>query len=328
MKLTAIILAISLFSQQSHAKTYKLQTSLTGTKLINAFNWENKQADNGGVAYYQSYANAKKQGLVSVAKSGAVTLRVSTQQSASSRGSVRLVSKATFNSGGLWIFDVPHIPTGCGGWPALWFTGSNWPNDGEIDVIEGVHHISQNSISTHTGAGCKQQTGKNRGFTGNFMMSGANANVCDAYATNSQGCGVRSVSKTSYGQAYNAKGGGVYAMEWTSAGIKVFHWTKGSVPADIRQGKPNPAKWGVPDNFVASKSCNPFTHFKNLMLVINTNLCGVWGSGVWNQDLSYAGGARSCSAITGFSTCEAYVRSQGKKLGQMYWTINSIKIYK
>lgn len=309
------------------AYTYKLESSLTGNALLNFFNFQTGKADNGGVAYYLSLAKAKAAKLVSVnSKTGAVTLRVATTPKTSQRGSVRLFSKVSFSGGGLFIFDVPHIPTGCGGWPAIWATGSNWPTDGELDIIEGVNHMSMNSMSSHTNAGCIQ---KESGFTGKFMMSGSEQNNCNTYATNCQGCGVRSQSTTSFGAPFNAAGGGTYALEWSSAGAKTFHWLRGHVPKDITSGHPSPSSaWGVPENFVAASDCSPFEHFKDLMLVINTNLCGTWAAGVWDQDLSYAGGKGSCAAKTGFSTCEAFVANSGSQLSELYWTINSIKIYK
>ncbi|KAK4700409.1 hypothetical protein P7C70_g5838, partial [Phenoliferia sp. Uapishka_3] len=172
-------------------------------------------------------------------------------------------------------------------------------------------------MSSHTSAGCKQQTS---GFTGSFMMSSSDKNNCDAYGKKWFGA--------SSGAPFNGKKGGVYALQWDSNGVKVFHWLRGSIPSDVTSGKPNPSsKWGQPENFVAAGGCSPFKHFTDLMLVINTNLCGTWGSGVWSQDLSYAGGKGSCAAITGYSTCEAYVKSNGSKMKDMYWQINSIKYY-
>ena len=33
-------------------------------------------------------------------------------------------------------FDVPHMPEGCGTWPAAWETdGNDWPNGGEVDIV-------------------------------------------------------------------------------------------------------------------------------------------------------------------------------------------------
>lgn len=55
-----------------------------------------------------------------------------------------------------------------------------------------------NALSTHTSSGCTMQTS---GFYGTFMMQGSQKTDCDARATNSQGCGVRSKSKVSYGPA-------------------------------------------------------------------------------------------------------------------------------
>lgn len=53
------------------------------------------------------------------------------------RQSIRLTSKKSYNSG-LIILDLAHMPGGiCGTWPAFWTLGPDWPNHGEIDIIEG-----------------------------------------------------------------------------------------------------------------------------------------------------------------------------------------------
>ncbi|GAA6018617.1 hypothetical protein JCM11491_006168 [Sporobolomyces phaffii] len=310
----------------AEAKTYKLSQSLTGQSLLNAFTWQTGQSDNGGVAMYNSQASAKQKGLVKVDKSGAVKLAVSTQQYQSLRDSVRLVSKQTFSGGGLFVFDINHIPSGQGAWPALWFTGANWPQQGEIDVIEGVHETTMNALSTHTSAGCSMQQS---GFYGTFMMQSPQKTDCDARATDSQGCGVRSKSKVSYGPAFNKKGGGVYALQWSSAGIKIYFWSRNSIPSDVKAGKPKPSsKWGQPHFLVAGSTCNPFKKFSDLMLVINTNLCGVWASGTWGTSLAYAGQSQSPASITGHNDCASYVQNNGNAFKNAYWGINSIKIYK
>lgn len=254
-------------------------------------------------SYYNSYAKAKKKGLVSISKSGAVTLRVGTKKNQAMRDSIRLVgcciassyryhpltsfspfprpqvSKKTHDNGGLFIFDIAHIPVAYGAWPALWSTGWSWvstaysdrfgaprrsssigsdsaeafaelarsgpssppetaltlsaplqPNDGEIDIIEGVHAINMNSMSTHTGPGCTMGTS---GFSGKFMMATAQKNQCNVYASDSQGCGVRSASKSSYGPNFNKKGGGVFALLWAKEGIKIYQWPRNKIPADV-----------------------------------------------------------------------------------------------
>lgn len=50
------------------------------------------------------------------------------------RPAVRLISSNAYTHG-LFVFDVAHMPTGCGTWPAYWLLGNGpdpWPKYGEI----------------------------------------------------------------------------------------------------------------------------------------------------------------------------------------------------
>lgn len=49
-------------------------------------------------------------------------------------------------------------------WPAVWEVGANWPNQGEIDILEGANDVSPNQATLHTGAGCSMPN--NRAMTG------------------------------------------------------------------------------------------------------------------------------------------------------------------
>lgn len=74
-----------------------------------------------------------------------------------------------------------------------------------------------------------------------------------------------STSATSYGTAFNANGGGVYASLWTSSGIKVWYFATRDIPGDIRSGNPNPNAWGTPvANFAG---CDFDGKFKNMNIV-------------------------------------------------------------
>lgn len=42
-----------------------------------------------------------------------------------------------------------HIRT----WPAVWEVGDDWPNQGEVDIVEGVNNVSPNQATLHTAAG-------------------------------------------------------------------------------------------------------------------------------------------------------------------------------
>jgi len=52
--------------------------------------------------------------------------------------SVRISSNEKWRKG-LIIADFAQMPYGCGVWPAFWTVGANWPDDGEVDILEGVN---------------------------------------------------------------------------------------------------------------------------------------------------------------------------------------------
>ncbi|KAI6198249.1 Beta 1,3 (4)-glucanase [Aphelenchoides fujianensis] len=62
------------------------------------------------------------------------------------------VVKAGAYNHGLFLLDLQHMPGGqCGSWPAFWLYNINdWPQKGEIDVIEGVNCQTFNSMTLHT----------------------------------------------------------------------------------------------------------------------------------------------------------------------------------
>lgn len=102
----------------------------------------------------------------------------------------------------------------CGVWPAYWLLGGNWPNNGEIDVIEGVNLGGTDTITLHTKAGCSINTaGSQSGTT--LQNSDCNSNNAN------NGCGVTTTTPNAYGNNFNNIGGGVYAMQWESSGIYV-----------------------------------------------------------------------------------------------------------
>ena len=65
------------------------------------------------------------------------------------------------------------------------------------------------------------------------------------------GCSYASPAEdlTSFGNTFNAEGGGVYALEWDGDEIKMWHFARRQVPGDIvdrNHVTPNPKAWGPP----------------------------------------------------------------------------------
>jgi hypothetical protein len=178
------------------------------------------------------------------------------------RSSVRVTSVKSYNHG-LIILDLAHMPGGvCGTWPAFWMVGPNWPNNGEVDIIEGVNSQESNSMTLHTDAGCSITN--NKEYTG--TMTTTNCDVNAAGQALNAGCQINTPSTLSYGSGFNAQGGGVYATEWTSEAISIWFFPRGSIPSDITNGSPNSAGWGeATANF--SGGCDIDSHFQNQQIV-------------------------------------------------------------
>lgn len=79
-------------------------------------------------------------------------------------------------------------------------TAGNWPNNGEIDIIEGVNDQTTNDMTLHTSDGCS--------FSNSGSMTGYQASTnCYAYANGNQGCGVGTGNTQTYGTGFNNIGG-------------------------------------------------------------------------------------------------------------------------
>lgn len=74
---------------------------------------------------------------------------------------------------------------------------------------------------------------------------------------------------TSYGDVFNAVGGGVYALEWTSDVIQIWHFPRTGIPQDIVDKVPDPSGWGAPQALFGTSSCDVGTHFSNMSIVLN-----------------------------------------------------------
>ena len=240
------------------------------------------------------------------------------------RKMIRMYSRKAYNDG-LFVIKADHIPEGNGVWPAFWLTSKTkkWACGGEIDIIEGVNSIgpssSRNSSTLHTNDGsgvCRQD-----GVTGikNPMCSsdgGTQDKNCGCGRNEKcpyEGCGVELNSSSSFGQGFNNSGGGIYATELTSDGfITIWFFPKGTEPQDLINDTPDPSSWPNSDNVIKFKQCKG--NFKNLEIVLNTDLCGTWaGTNFINGDAK------------GIQACQKYIDTQD--LSKAYWSIDYIKVF-
>ncbi|WEW56102.1 hypothetical protein PRK78_001537 [Emydomyces testavorans] len=313
------LLFLLLLSVLLHDATafYELVDNYAGNALFGNFTFFTEPDPTQGFVKYVGESEARKNGLVGVSNSSYGNLALMgvdrTNVAPKGRQSVRITSKKAYNQG-LFIADFAHVPeTTCGTWPAFWMLGPNWPKGGEIDIYEGVNLEYQNSMTLHTGPGCTVT--RHAEFTG--RMKTTNCDVAAPGQNPNEGCQIGSHDPLGFGTGLNAFGGGVYATEWTSDGIKIWFFSRtAEIPFDIEQGEPEPDNWGPPTAHFTG-NCSFTQSFKDLRIVINTTFCGQWAGRVWATS--------PCASIT--STCEEFVANYPEAFLGSYWAIRSLKVY-
>ncbi|OJJ50315.1 hypothetical protein ASPZODRAFT_157215 [Penicilliopsis zonata CBS 506.65] len=294
------------------ALNYTLVDTYSGTEFFESFDYYTASDPTDGFVQYVDASTADMMNLTYASNSSAV-LRVdtSTENQTSGRMSVRLTSKNTYNDG-LFIFDVVHTPYGCATWPALWLTDpSNWPEHGEIDVMESNNKGTEgNAMTLHTTSGCKM-SGK-RKETGTALEQN-----CLWSANDESGCSVEGATAT-YGEAFNDNGGGVYAMELRDAGIRVWMFSRDEIPSDISNGSsPDPSTWGEALADFPSTHCDISSHFTNQSIIANIDVCGdLAGATAYYTDLYNCPGR-----------CTEWAAENGANFTNAYWEFNSFKVY-
>ncbi|KAF2962838.1 hypothetical protein GQX73_g10731 [Xylaria multiplex] len=300
---------------------YSLSTHYAGQGLLDSFSFFTGEDPNHGFVKYQSREAALASNLVSIDKSNRVKLGVDSintySTSDNGRASVRITSNEDFTYG-LFIADFAHMPSStCGTWPAFWALNNegDWPTGGEVDIIEGANTAQRNLFSAHTTSGCKSPGTGFTGIQGPIDCSETPENVGCNYAASTS-------DTTSYGDAFNAVGGGVYALEWDSQNIKIWHFPRTGIPDNIVRAPlvtPDPTAWGPPQALFGGSGCKADAHFFNMSLVINTNFCGDYAGNVW-------GVADQCNQLA--PTCKEYVAKNPTSFMNTFWEINYIDVYK
>lgn len=313
MHLCAQLFIILGFTRFVLGTSYHLENDITGRKFYDAFVFENIPDPTHGRVDYVDKATAIAHNLT-FATDDAFVLKSDDKEVLNPYGpgrkSVRLRSVET-HTNMLLVFDIRHMPQGCGTWPAVWTVGPNWPHGGEIDIVEGVNDQSPNSAVLHTAPGCTMPT--RRSQLGTAMHSD-----CNAFVNWNSGCGVRFPTAGSYGPPFNNNGGGWYAMERSSTHIKVWFWpSNGRVPSEVQSGshRADPDSWGPPTAYFPNTRCDIDRYFAAQFIVINLTFCGDWAGNTYAQS--------ECPG-----TCVDYVNNNPDAFENAYFHFASLKIYK
>ncbi|PSS22831.1 glycoside hydrolase family 16 protein [Amorphotheca resinae ATCC 22711] len=291
--------------------TYVIEDIYDTDNFFDSFNFYTGGDPTAGFVKYVGAVTANDSSLAGYS-SGAVYLGVDhkTRNPTGGRDSVRLASNKAYTKG-LFIADIAHMPNGiCGVWGAFWTFGPNWPSSGEIDIIEGVNMQATDSITLHTSPGCTL------GSTGSLPTSNLSNTNCNT-GNGNDGCSFSTANTEAFGTGFNAIGGGIYAMEWTSSAIKVYFFPRYSIPADITAGHPDPTRWGMPMASFSGSGCDIDSHFGQHAIVFDITFCGQWAGNVWSSS--------PCASKA--PTCNAYVAQNPAAFTGAYWLINSVKVY-
>ncbi|KAL4911009.1 hypothetical protein BDW74DRAFT_172465 [Aspergillus multicolor] len=300
--------------------TYQLVDTYSGVDFFEQFRYFDEEDPTEGFVRYVNKSIAQSLNLTYASPTSAV-LRVdaTTKNATHGRNSVRIESRNSYDTG-LFVFDIIHSPYGCGTWPALWLTdGYNWPENGEIDVLEVTNNGTDgNAVTLHTTSGCEMDVRRKQ-------LGSTTYTTCDNSTNGNAGCGVQGASET-YGEVMNRGGGGVYTLELRPAGIRAWFFPRDSIPADLRlantsfvndTAKPDPSTWGTALADFPNTSCDIPSHFRNQSIIANIDLCGQWGgspnvySGQW-----------VCPG-----KCEDLVRRHPERFEKAYWEFGGFWVY-
>jgi len=297
---------------------YELDTLYKGETFFDGFEFKTARDLSNGFVKYLSKSEAQNKNIIK-STSDDVTIGVDKVAPTGSdgRGSVRIESHKSFESG-LFVARFKHFPSiSCGAWPAFWMYGPGWPDNGEIDIYEQWNEAQTNSITAHTndtvaGACTLDQND----FTGQLETSNCDIDAPNQF--NNQGCSVHE-GNGQWGKA----AGGTYAVQWTDEFIKVWSWPTGGVPANVHSATPLPelATWGKPHWAVTKAKCNVEKSFNAMKIVININLCGDTAGHpeLWKQ---------TCKAKKNKDSCNEYVGGNvGNDFDELYWKIEDIKVF-
>jgi hypothetical protein len=126
----------------------------------------------------------------------------------------------------------------------------------------------------------------------------------------------------------------VYAMEWTSAAVRIWFFPPDGIPASLTSAAsysptyshPNTSAFGIPSaSFAGPCSDSLGDKFFNHTIILNTNFCGGWAGSSFGK-----GDTSECPLTEGKTSeesCKNFVASNPKAFKEAYWGIRSLRVW-
>ena len=133
------------------------------------------------------------------------------------------------------------------------------------------------------------------------------------------GCGIIG-TRSSYGELFNALGGGVFATWWnlnesSTPFIAMWFFPRQNVPVDIQKGTPMPNSWGHPYALFQLGADCPVSHFSEHKIIFDLTFCGDWAGSTFGH------------MCPGLGDCKTYVQNNPQHFEEAYWLINYVRVY-
>ncbi|KAF8333125.1 concanavalin A-like lectin/glucanase domain-containing protein [Cantharellus anzutake] len=264
-----LLVGFALGFVQAQTKTYSIANNYTGSVFFEGWDYaQGGDTKNLGSVLYQGAADAKAQNLTYINNVGNAIIKIDNTTANNSttygRASVQISTQAAVNQGSLILFQARHIPYGCSVWPGfrtLGANGTNWPQYGEMDIIEEVNLATFNQYS----------------YT--------RRKDAPILTLRQVGCIIVENKPNNFGQGFAQNGGGAYAVLWNDDGIKFWFFPRSGIPSDFTSTSPNPANWGPPSAFYPQSTCNTTKFFGPQSLMLDLDICGRYAGapGIFNS---------------------------------------------
>jgi len=299
--------------------TYTISNNYSGSTFFEGWGFvQGIDNTSWGNVLFQSGSDAKTQNLTYINGANNAIIKVDNNTAGTSstygRASVKMFTEAAVNRGSLILFQAIHMPYGCSVWPGFWTLGGNdgnWPQYGEIDIVENVNLATYNQYSLHTSQGCSHPLSATGGETGWIGQTD-----CWNSTNFNAGCIVVENKPNNFGQGFAQNGGGAYAVLWNDEGIRFWFFTRSAIPSDFSSASPNPANWGSPGAFYPTSNCNTSRFFGPQSIFLEIDICGLYAG---EQGIYNSGGL--CQGL-----CTALVQNP-RNYDQAYFEIEFLRVF-